>query len=261
VQPLLSWLTCCCATLVADRMVDLLEVRAKPLCSCPAHNRLMPSAGLQPAPNLPLRNLSAIHHHLFTCSIYPQALEDFKVASSSARGDMDLVPLEAAPVTAGGVLSGPAGSSGRFSSTMPQDSSTSASGSAGVSGLNGWPLAVSIPIFGSIPVPGGAVGLSLLESTPMGRAVSSALLTAAGARPSSATSQTREALRFILSPEGSEAQMHQCLHAAELCGMLASCRAVPVLPAQSVNLGPPTLALCLQARSSGSLSWMSWSSQ
>lgn len=191
---------------------------------------------------------------------------------------MDLLPLEAAPVPAG-MLSGPAGSSGRFSSTMPQDNSPSASRS-GVSGLNGWPLALPVPFFGSLPVPGGAVGLSLLESTPMGRAVSSALLTAAGARPSSATSQTREALRFILSPEGNEGlqntvrplllRMFQDL-SMQLVTRNVQLRSVcpglchGILQAFHEIHGRSSLlsllSFLLQARFSGSLSLMSWSSQ
>jgi len=146
------------------------------------------------------------------------ALEDFHVASNSAAGDLADSP---------NLLSSSA--RGAFTSTMPEASSSSPRSppsspfpgfpplfpQPGVDGVGGFPFPMPMPGIwgGGVPFPGGAVGLSIFEASPMGQMISGALRTATGV-PSMAAAgagagagaggsgQTREALRFMLSPEG-----------------------------------------------------------
>ncbi|KAL6749542.1 ABC1 family-domain-containing protein [Haematococcus lacustris] len=143
------------------------------------------------------------------------ALEDFQQAASSARGDMD---GPAATALATGLLP-PAPSSPSLDTSLRPGSTTLA---------RQWPPALPFPLpapafplpglLASLPFPGAAVGLSLLEASPVGRFLAQPLLSSfreaedtslaqgssgyafTGTPPDS--QQSREALRFMLSPQG-----------------------------------------------------------
>jgi hypothetical protein len=132
------------------------------------------------------------------------ALEDYSVASTSARGEMDqgALPGSSAPLSAAARVG--------YTSTMPDGSSNSASASSLLGG--GFPFPFPFPgtqdsSFGT----GGLVPVTaffnqLIQLSPFSQAMQlSPLLGREGAILSDGQegeASTREALRFILSPQG-----------------------------------------------------------
>jgi len=160
------------------------------------------------------RVLFSQHHPSPACSTPPNpsdrlidllgALEDYSVASTSARGEMDqgALPGSSAPLSAAARVG--------YTSTMPDGSSNSASASSLLGG--GFPFPFPFP--GSQDSSFGTGGLvpvtaffnQLIQLSPFSQAMQlSPLLGREGAILSDGQegeASTREALRFILSPQG-----------------------------------------------------------
>lgn len=126
------------------------------------------------------------------------ALEDYGVASTSARGEMD-------------GLGSPSLSAGRasFTSTMPDGPNMSSSGRSSLGGFPGFPF----PFPGSLSdssngmgglVPATAFFNQLIQLSPFSQALdlSPFLSREGGMAASQEDGSTREALKFILSPQG-----------------------------------------------------------
>ena len=140
------------------------------------------------------------------------ALEDYGVASTSARGEMDSIGASPAASLGGGRAGG-------FTSTMPDDSSSSSGRRAASPGGFSFPFP-GFPFPGSSDswqadglgslVPASAFFNQMVQMSPFSQALGLVPALAGGGGGGSSwpsaggggDSQTREALKFIVSPQG-----------------------------------------------------------